>query len=104
MRLMKYGKSETSDLVDAVFLDDEGHFWHLQLVDARTPNRPGARPRIQIETLDEPPEIGALVEGYRRLQLSGTTPLLMANSWFELMMVALRARSGADAVMRIVLR
>jgi hypothetical protein len=104
MQLLEYRTSETSDLVDAVFLDAEEDVWHLQLVDAQTANRSGARPRIQIETLDEPPEIGAVLEGYRWLQLAETAPLLMTNSWFELMMVALRARTGADAVVRFVLR
>jgi hypothetical protein len=103
MRLVEYRQSETSDLVDAVFLDDEEHFWHLQLVHAQTPNRPGSRPRIQVETRSELPEVTAVAEGYRELQLSETNFLLM-NTWFELMVAALRARSGADAVMRVALR
>ena len=104
MRLTEYRKSETSDLVDAVFLDEEEHFWHLQLVYTQTANRPGSRPRIQVETLDKPPRIGDVAEGYRRVPVTGTSSVVLANTWFELMSVALRTRGGWEALMQIALR
>jgi hypothetical protein len=103
MRLMEYQKSEASDLVDAVFLENEERFWHLQLVDATTPPRVGAGPCIQFKPLDKPPRIGAVAEGYRRLQYSGTTPMLMENTWLKLMLAAMDNPSGADAILEIAL-
>ena len=103
MRLIEYRKSETSDLVEGVLQDDEERYWHLQLVDGKTPNRPGARPHIQFEILDKRPDTGVVAEGYRSLQLSETNPLLMETTWLKLVLVAMDTRDGWEAMMRLYL-
>ena len=51
MRLMDYRRSAEDDLVDAVFLDGEGRYWHFQKVDTQLLTHEQARPRIQLADL-----------------------------------------------------
>src|SRR5215204_2843825 len=94
MRLIDYRRSVKLDLVDAVFVDEEGHYWHFQKVDTQRPTHELARPRIQLAELPHRPNSGLLVEGYHQKALRGKSRLVIDSLWYELLLTALWARDG----------
>ena len=98
MQLMDYRRSDEHDLVDAVFLDGDGRYWHFQKVDTRHPTHEQARPRIQLKDLQHTPVIGVVAGDYQQKVLSGKSHLVIDSLWCELMLTALWAVSGWAAM------
>jgi hypothetical protein len=98
MRLIDYQRSAEPDLVDAVFLDGEGHYWHFQKVDTQRPALEHARPRFQLAAREHRPEGGVLAERYDEKAMGGKSRLVVDSLWYELMLTALRARDGWAAM------
>jgi len=98
MRLIDYRRSVEHDLIDAVFLDRDGRYWHFQKVDTQCPTREQARPRIQLDELERIPDNGLLAENYHQKALSGKSRLVIDSLWYELMLTALWAGDGWAAM------